>query len=243
MNREIEINNFIKDNQLLFINYKFNNLDLLYKAITHTSIINSNNVMRSESYERLEFLGDRVLGLIIANMLYDNFPNASEGELSRRFNYMVRKETCAKIALQIGLNKIMRISKSEEQTGGRKKTTLLADMCEAIIAAIYLDGGFKEATKFVNDCWYNYLFGGHITSQYRDAKTALQEWAQSLGLPIPEYSIISKIGPDHEPYFVIRVFIKDIKYEQGSGRSKKEAEQNAAKAILLREGVWDINKN
>jgi len=218
------------------LGYTFNDTSLLSRALTHASALGPGEGV-ANSYQRLEFLGDRVLGLCVATMLHHNFPNADEGELARRFNHMVKRETCAEIALELDLGRYMRIGQSEAQTGGRKKTALLADICESVIAAIYLDGGFPAAEAFVQNIWKPRMVSW--SGPLRDAKTTLQEWAQSKGLPTPAYEVLSREGPDHAPSFVVGVTVKGLDRGDGKGGSKRIAEQHAAEAVLRREGVWN----
>ena len=218
------------------LEYVFKNEALLKKALTHASALGPGEGV-NESYQRLEFLGDRVLGIAVATMLHQNFPKADEGELARRFNHMVKRETCAEIAIELDLGEAMRIGHSEAQTGGRKKTALLADICEAVLAAIYLDGGFDAAYEFVQRLWKKRMLTW--SGPLRDAKTTLQEWAQSKSLPTPTYDVIARDGPDHAPQFVVGVTVKGLQQGEGKGGSKRLAEQNAAEAVLRREGVWN----
>ncbi|ADZ70320.1 ribonuclease III [Polymorphum gilvum] len=217
------------------LGYSFQDKALLMQALTHASALNAGGAARG-SYQRLEFLGDRVLGLAVATMLHRHFPLADEGELARRLNHMVKRETCADIALELDLGEAMRISQSEAQTGGRRKTALLADICEAVIAAIYLDGGFPAAEDFVRRLWEPRMLAW--SGPLRDAKTTLQEWAQSKGLPAPGYQVTTREGPDHAPVFVVAVTVSGYAPGEGRGGSKRIAEQNAAEAVLRREGVW-----
>lgn len=217
------------------LQYEFKDLDLLRVALTHASALAPSETVAG-SYQRLEFLGDRVLGLVIATMLHHHFPKADEGELARRFNHMVKRETCAEIAEELGVGDAMRIGQAEAQTGGRKKTALLADICEALIAAIYLDGGYDAAEKYVQRLWEPRMLSW--TGPLRDAKTTLQEWAQSKSLPTPRYEVTSREGPDHAPSFGVAVIVRGLDDGNGTGGSKRIAEQNAAEAVLRREGVW-----
>ncbi|MBO6756049.1 MAG: ribonuclease III [Roseibium sp.] len=218
------------------LGYAFERPDLLQRALTHASALTPGE-NGNQSYQRLEFLGDRVLGLVVATMLHHNFPNAEEGELARRFNHMVKRETCAEIAAELNLGDAMRIGLSEAQTGGRKKTALLADICEAVIAAIYLDGGYPAAEAFVQRLWKPRMLSW--SGPLRDAKTTLQEWAQSKGLPTPNYQVLTREGPDHAPNFVVGVSVTGLERGEGAGGSKRLAEQNAAETVLRREGVWN----
>ncbi len=217
------------------LGYKFSNKDLLEKSLTHTSSVSPSKRVEY-SYQRLEFLGDRVLGLVIADMLHKRFLNANEGELSRTLNSLVRKETCAKVALKLDLGKYIRLGESEARSGGARKEAILGDVCESVIGAIYRDGGLEQAYKFIEKYFGNFLEEANSTRL--DSKTALQEWAQSKNLPLPKYVEISKRGPDHAPIFDISLIIEGYAQEKGSGPSKKLAEQNAAKNFLLRENIW-----
>lgn len=217
------------------LKYDFKDLELLRVALTHASALSPSDTVTG-SYQRLEFLGDRVLGLVAASMLHSHFPKADEGELARRFNHMVKRETCAEIAQQLGIGEAMRIGQAEAQTGGRQKTALLADICEAVIAAIYLDGGYPAADTFVRRLWEPRMVSW--TGPLRDAKTTLQEWAQSKSLPTPRYEVIGREGPDHAPSFTVAVIVQSLKNGEGTGGSKRIAEQDAAEGVLRREGVW-----
>src|SRR5262252_9031059 len=179
------------------IGYKFADKDLLERALTHISALAGGN--RAASYQRLEFLGDHVLGLVISDMLYRAFPKADEGELSRRLADLVRKETCTEIARSIDLGAAIRIGSSEHNAGARTRPAILADVCEAVIGAVYLDGGYKAAEQLVERLWEVRL---RATAQpLRDPKTVLQEWAQARGLPTPAYREVARSGPDHNPEF------------------------------------------
>ncbi|MDD7908364.1 MULTISPECIES: ribonuclease III [Pseudovibrio] len=218
------------------IQYSFKDKSLLEKALSHASALPASDAPL-KSYQRLEFLGDRVLGLSVATMLEKHFPHAEEGELARRLNQLVKKETCAEVARELKIGDHMRLGDSECQSGGRGKTALLADMCESILAAIYLDSGFEAANKFVNT-----HFAGRMLSYkgpLRDAKTTLQEWAQSKGRPTPIYEVVDRSGPDHAPVFNIRVTVEGVDPGEACGASKRVAEQSAAELILRREGVWN----
>lgn len=188
----------------------------------------------AESNERLEFLGDRVLGLLIAETLIARFPNETEGALAPRFNALVRKETCAAVAREQGLAEAVIISPSERSAGPAPAATILADACEALIAALYLDGGIEAARKFVTRAWAKHLDA--LTSDMRDPKTALQEWAQSAkgGRITPAYELLGRTGPDHAPRFRVAVRVKGMSAAEGEGASKREAEQAAARAMLER---------
>lgn len=217
------------------IGYQFRDPSLLERALTHASAV-AGSGGTSQSYQRLEFLGDRVLGLAVASMLHEAFPNADEGELARRLNQLVKRETCAEIAAEVEVGPALRVGDGEAQTGGRKKTAILADVCESLIAAIYLDAGYDAAAEFVDRFWRKRMtdFKGPL----RDAKTSLQEWAQGRGLEPPSYKVTDRGGPDHAPEFTVTVYVDGREAASGTGGSKRIAEQNAAEAALVREGVW-----
>src|SRR5580704_10837121 len=216
------------------IGYRFSDGTLLDCALTHISALKGAR-NRAGSYQRLEFLGDHVLGLVISDMLYRSYPKADEGELSRRLADLVRKETCAEIARAIDLGPAIRVGSSEANAGARSRLAILADVCEALIGAVYLDGGYKSAAELVERLWQQRM---QATAQpLRDPKTVLQEWAQARGLPTPAYREIARSGPDHDPEFRVAVQLPAFAPAEGSGRSKRAAEQAAASAMLVREGV------
>jgi ribonuclease-3 len=216
------------------IGYRFTDPPILEMALTHISALKGAR-NRAGSYQRLEFLGDHVLGLVISDMLYRAFPKADEGELSRRLADLVRKETCTEIARSVDLGAVIRVGSSEHNAGARSRPAILADVCEAVIGAVYLDGGYKAAEEVVERLWQVRL---RATAQpLRDPKTVLQEWAQARGLPTPAYREIARSGPDHDPQFRVAVQLPHLAPAEGSGRSKRAAEQAAAAAMMKREGV------
>jgi ribonuclease III len=216
------------------IGYRFKDGTLLDCALTHISGLKGAR-NRAGSYQRLEFLGDHVLGLVISDMLYRSYPKADEGELSRRLADLVRKETCAEIARTIDLGPAIRVGASEANAGARSRLAILADVCEAVIGAVYLDGGYKAAEELVVRLWQARM---QATAQpLRDPKTVLQEWAQARGLPTPAYREIARSGPDHDPEFRVAMQLPAFAPAEGLGRSKRAAEQAAASAMLVREGV------
>jgi ribonuclease III len=216
------------------VGYHFKDGALLDCALTHISGLKGAR-NRAGSYQRLEFLGDHVLGLVISDMLYRSYPKADEGELSRRLADLVRKETCAEIARTIDLGPAIRVGASEANAGARSRLAILADVCEAVIGAVYLDGGYKAAEELVVRLWQARM---QATAQpLRDPKTVLQEWAQARGLPTPAYREIARSGPDHDPEFRVAVQLPAFAPAEGLGRSKRAAEQAAASAMLVREGV------
>jgi len=207
------------------IGYEFNNLRLIETALTHSSKSND-----KENNDTLEFLGDRVLGLVIASKLYKEFPKSKTGDLAQRFNQLVRAETLVEVAEKISLGKFIYISPSEEKTGGRSKSAILADACEALIAAIYLDGGISNAEKFIFAYWGELITSEEFT--YKDAKSMLQEWSHAnLGVT-PKYSEVSSTGPSHNPSFLIEVYLPGYEKYTGCGDTKRKAQQAAAGALL-----------
>ena len=186
--------------------------------------------------ERLEFLGDRVLGLAVAEILSRCFPEASEGELARWFNHLVRTETCAEVAQSWQLGDFIVMSAGEASSGGRRKKTILANACEAVLGALFADAGYEVARNVVHDNWAPYL--GELEEASSDAKSVLQEWAQGKQLPLPSYVEIAREGPDHAPRFTSEVQVEGVEPQRGEGTSKRQAEQAAAQAMLEREGVW-----
>jgi ribonuclease-3 len=211
------------------LGHVFENAKLLERALTHAS------ASFEGSNERLEFLGDRVLGLVIAEMLYAAFPEDSEGLLALKFNALVRGETCAAAAEAAGLPEHLLLAASEAASGGRQKTAILCGACEAVIAALYFDAGFETARAFIARHWAGAF--AELGADMRDPKTMLQEWAQSRSRTsrgTPVYRIVSREGPDHAPNFVVEVSVSGEPAARGEGRSKREAQQAAAKAMLER---------
>lgn len=221
------------------LGYAFNDRSLVELALTHASARPS--LKPNEDNERLEFLGDRVLGLAVAELLTASFPEASEGELARRFNQLVRAETCAEVALKWELGKLILMSSGEAESGGRSKKTILANACEAVLGAIFLDSGYEASRDVVHRFWVSELLGLELAVP--DAKSILQEWAQGRRLPLPRYVEIAREGPDHKPRFTAEVQIDGVAPQRGQGANKRAAEQAAALAMLLREGVWQAPAN
>ena len=215
------------------IGYKFADKDLLERALTHISALSGGN--RAASYQRLEFLGDHVLGLVISDMLYRAFSKANEGELSRRLADLVRKETCAEVARAMDLGPVLKLGNSESHAGGRRRTTILADVCEALVGAVFIDGGYDAADELIARFWKERML--KPLRPLRDPKTILQEWAQARGLPTPTYREVERTGPHHDPQFRVAVALPNKEPAEGVGRSKRTAEQAAAAALLTREGV------
>lgn len=215
------------------LGYRFKNRALLDGALTHAS--RRSEEADGEDNERLEFLGDRVLGLAIAELLLERDPKASEGALARRFNLLVRKEACARIARMLGAGPLLLLSAAEDDSGGREKDTILADATEAMLAAIFLEAGYGVVRTVVRHLWSPLVDG--LPETVSDAKSMLQEWAQGQGLPLPRYTEIERTGPHHAPLFTTEVSIDGKRPARGSGTSKRSSEQAAASAMLAREGV------
>jgi ribonuclease-3 len=215
------------------IGYHFADKTLLERAMTHISAASGG--ARVNSYQRLEFLGDHVLGLIVSDMLYRAFPRANEGELSRRLADLVRKETCADVARALDIGPALSLGSSESQAGGRLRATILGDACEALVGAVYLDGGYAAAESFVERFWKERML--KPPRPLRDPKTMLQEWAQARGLPTPAYRELARTGPHHSPKFRVAVELPDRPPAEGQGTSKRAAEQAAAAEMLLAVGV------
>lgn len=215
------------------IGHQFRDAAVLRQALTHASAL----ARAAASYERLEFVGDRVLGLAIASMLYKTYPDAPEGELAHRYNALVRRETCAQIAIELGIDAALTVSPQEAQSGGRRKTAILADACEAVLAAVFLDGGFEASAALIEREWSPLMRQSRLPG--RDPKTLLQEWLQARGFEPPAYVEVERSGPDHAPVFTIRVSGDGIEPAEGSGKSKRDAEQTAARVVLVRAGLDD----
>lgn len=210
------------------LGHRFERPELLVRAVTHSSRAGVNR----DDNQRLEFLGDRVLGLVMAQALLAEDRAATEGQLAPRFNALVRKETCADVAVEIDLGSALKLGRSEMMSGGRRKTALLGDALEAVIAAVYLDAGFEAAQKMVLRLWGSRI--GSVKEDARDAKTALQEWAQARGMQPPSYVELSRDGPDHAPSFTISAQLENGESAESTAGSKRQAEQAAAKALLSR---------
>ncbi|MDP6896454.1 MAG: ribonuclease III [Rhodospirillales bacterium] len=208
------------------LGHRFRTPALLQHALTHASTTTD----RLQSNERLEFLGDRVLGLIIADMLFETFPHEPEGDLGYRFTALARRESLARVAQEIDLGASIVMSDGERETGGAAKDGLLANACEAVIAALYQDGGLAAAQYFVERYWTPLLAEDHRPR--KDPKTALQEWAQAKGHALPRYQTVHQSGPDHQPIFRVEVRIGEGAPATGEGASKRAAEQAAAEQLL-----------
>lgn len=216
------------------LGHRFADQTLLTRALTHSSLSGGNNSVRD--LERLEFLGDRVLGLLTAEELWRRYPNFAEGAMAPRLNALVRKETCAKAALFFGIDEYIMMSEWEEESGGRNKKAILGDVLEAMLGALYIDGGLDAARRVYDQYWTPNL--EDLSKAHRDAKTALQEWSQQKKLGTPDYHVEHADGPAHDPAFDIEVRVKGMKPASGKGRSKRAAQMAAARALLIREGIW-----
>jgi ribonuclease III len=220
------------------LGHSFADPALVERALTHVSAAGG-EVGRSN--QRLEFLGDRVLGLAVSEMLYAAFPDASEGELSHRLSDLVRRETCATMALAWDLGTHLILGPGEGRSGGRRNRAILADAAEAVIGAVFIDSGFAAAKALVERALAEQV--REARRPPRDPKTALQEWAQGRGRPTPTYAIVERSGPDHAPRFHVAARVDGIAEAVGAGGSRRAAEQSAAMALLLREGVWQEDEH
>lgn len=218
------------DRAARILDHDFSRPDLLEEALTHPSAKTGRRC-----FERLEFLGDRVLGLIVADMLLEGFPDEEEGPLAKRFADLVRRRTLADIAGRLDIGPLLHISKGEEGSGGRDNPSLLANALEALLGALYLDGGLAPAEAFIRRHWTALMKAAD--SPPEDSKTRLQEWAQAAGRPLPAYTITSEEGPAHEPVFEVEVSVSGQPPFKGRGGSKRAAEQAAAGAMLANVGI------
>ena len=215
------------------LGHAFADRALLERALTHSSVAAGAGKIRDN--EALEFLGDRVIGLLAAERLAELHPEAPEGELSPRLSALVSGKACAEVARRMGLGDALRLAGSETKGGGRDKPSILADAAEAVMAALYLDGGLPAARAVFLDLWAE-TFASLGDAPPRDPKTALQEWAQGLGRPLPAYEVVARSGPDHRPLFTVCVTVEGLEPACGEGPSRQEAEKAAAGALLASEG-------
>jgi len=209
------------------LNYSFKDSSLFSKALTHPSALAPGNGV---DFERLEFLGDRVLGLVIANWLFQEFPHEREGDLAKRFTGLVRKETLYEVAIKMGLDRAMIMKRERSSSQEKRLETLLADGCEALIGGLYLDGGLEVVREVIHNFWAPYI--GKTLSPPRDPKSILQEWVQSHGKTHPFYVVIESSGPAHAPRFIVEVQVDGFEPVQGEGSSKRLAEKDAAQRML-----------
>ncbi len=215
------------------LGHAFSDPSLLERALTHASV--AGVVAKRRDNEVLEFIGDRVIGLLAAQRLAELYPAAPEGDLAPRLNAVVSREACARIARRVGLGAALRLAPSETKTGGRDKDSILAGACEAVMAAVYYDGGLDAARRVFLDLWSE-AFEALGQPRPRDPKTALQEWAQGQGKPLPVYAVTGRSGPDHQPVFTVSVEVAGLLPVSAQGRSRQEAEKSAAAQLLQREG-------
>jgi len=208
------------------LGYRFQDRTLLQDALTHRSVSGPGHV----GYDRLEFLGDRVLALVVADMLYRQFPDEDEGALAKRLVALVRRETLAEVAGSLDLGVHIRMSRGESEGGGRLNEAMLSDVAEAVIAAVYLDGGLVPAEAFIERHWRPLL--ERTAEPPKDPKTALQEWVQARGMDLPVYRLVEQAGPDHAPLFTIEVSIGGQPPQTSCGKSRRIAEQDAAAKML-----------
>ncbi len=216
------------------LGYRFRQPDLLELALTHASV--AEGARKLADNERLEFLGDRVLGLMIAEALMEAFPEAEEGELSRRFHSLVSREACADVARQLEVGPALRLAAGETKSGGRTNPTILGDACEALIAAVYTDGGYEAVTRCFKPLWQKALQASGDALR-ANPKSFLQEWAVAHGKGPPVYNLIQRKGPDHAPIFTIEAVIDGLKPHPANGRSRQDAEKAAALGLIEREGL------
>ncbi|MFD2233782.1 ribonuclease III [Phaeospirillum tilakii] len=213
------------------LGHRFARPDLLTQALTHPSVDHGRRGKgRQPDYERLEFLGDRVLGLVVADMLFRRYPDEPEGALARRFTALVRREAVARVAERIGLGPHLAMARGDEEAGGRSNQGILADACEAVIGALFADAGYEVAAAFVRGQWSEQM--EETAAPPKDAKTALQEWAQGRGRALPAYRVVAAEGPPHDPVFEVAVVVAGLAEASGRGPSKRVAEQAAAAALL-----------
>ncbi len=210
------------------LGHSFAQPELLIEALTHPSVASTSR----PDNQRFEFLGDRVLGLVMAEHLLQQDASAAEGKIAPRFNALVRKETCADVAREIGLGDVIRLGRSEMMSGGRRKEAILGDAMEAVIAAVFLDAGFEAAQKVVLAAWGDRP--SRVREDARDPKTALQEWAQAQGMKPPTYKEVARSGPDHAPVFKIETRLESGTKATAEATSKRSAEQAAARLLLAK---------
>ena len=209
------------------LGYTFKNAALLKNALSHPSALAPGQGIE---FERLEFLGDRVLGLVVANWLFKEFPHESEGDMAKRFTSLVRKETLVEVAKTIDLDRAMVMKRENSSSQKKRLETLLADGCEALIGALYLEGGLEAAQSFIYSYWKDYLKAANEPPG--DSKSILQEWVQGQGKTHPQYVVLESSGPAHAPHFIVEVRVENLTPVQGAGSSKRLAEKEAAQRML-----------
>lgn len=215
------------------IAYAFNDRELLERALTHASVGEGNRRVRDN--ERLEFLGDRVLGLLAAEHVTDSYPLVREGQLNTKLVALVNKGACARVARRVGLGPALRLAPGETKTGGREKDTILGDACEALLGAVYLDGGMEPARALFAREWVE-EFAALDEPRVADPKSQLQQWALQVKRQLPIYRVVERSGPDHAPAFTVEVRVDHLEPATADGKSRQEAEKAAALAMLQREG-------
>jgi ribonuclease-3 len=219
------------------LGYSFRSFELLERALTHKSYSNENREIRAPNNERLEFLGDAVLGFVVGEMIFRSFPNLQEGALSKIKAHLVSANMLASKARALDFGRFLRMGAGEARSGGAEKLSLLADAFEAVVAAIYLDGGLAATEAFIRRNFGSEIEGIDIGDlSFHDYKTTLQETAQGLGLPLPEYRVVDESGPDHEKAFVVELLWDGEAFARGQGPSKREAQRKAAKEALKKLG-------
>ena len=211
---------------------KFNDKSLLIKALTHRSALNEKKSQAHSSNERLEFLGDAVLELVTTKFLFDKFPKEPEGILTAYRSSLVKTTTLAKIAVKLGLDKLLFMSKGEEATGGRSNIGILADVTEAVLGALYLDQGIEKVDELLHQVLFPEIDEIIKNKLYKDGKSYLQEVVQARNLEIPVYEVVSEVGPDHNKEFTVIVMIDNKVAGRGVGKSKQQAQQQAARSAL-----------
>jgi ribonuclease-3 len=223
------------------LGHAFADPQLLERALTHSSVGDGAQAPKRgtapRDNERLEFLGDRVLGLLTAEALIERFPVATEGELAPRLNALVSRDACARVARRIELGPALRLAAFETKSGGRDKGSILAGACEAVMAALYLDGGLEAARAFYAAAWAEEIEALPALGAQLEVKLALQQWAQKRGRPLPAYSVLNREGPDHAPVFTVQVAVEGLEPAAGTGRSRQAAEKAAAQALWDREKI------
>jgi len=221
------------------LGHEFRDPRLLERALTHASVGEGGSPQTSKAprdNERMEFLGDRVLGLLVADRLHNDFPEADEGQLSSRLHSLVDKHACGRVGAALGIGEAVRLSPGETKSGGRRKEGVIADAVEAVLAAVWLDGGYDAARNAFERAWADEL-ANPPAHALGNPKSALQEWAQGQGRPLPTYRIAERTGSDHAPTFTIEVSVEGFEPLSAQGRSRQDAEKAAATAMLKREGV------
>ncbi|HLK25163.1 MAG TPA: ribonuclease III [Caulobacteraceae bacterium] len=216
------------------LGHAFKDRNLLDRALTHASVSGRRAGVRDN--EALEFLGDRVIGLLAAERLAELYPEATEGALSLRLSALVSGKACAAVAEAAGVGEALRLAGGETRGGGRTRPSILADAIEAVLAALYLDAGLPAARAAFLDLWADAI-ASLAETPARDPKTALQEWAQGVGRPLPNYVVVARTGPDHRPRFRVSVSVQGLAPAEADGPSRQEAEKSAAATLLAREGL------